>query len=71
MKLFVSIYECEGKDYKPAYLEEIDAEQEEFFNEQLRTLIGNQIQSQNGLKNSLSVDKEKTEKRYYRNYQRC
>lgn len=28
-------YECEGKDYKPALLEEIDAEQEEFFSEQL------------------------------------
>lgn len=39
MKLFVSIYGCERKDYKLAYLEEIDAEQEEFFNEQLRTLI--------------------------------
>ena len=52
-------YECEGKDYKPALLEEIDAEQEEFFNEQLRTIIGNQIQSLDNSKNYLSVDKEK------------
>lgn len=36
-------YECEGKDYKPALLEEIDAEQEEFFNEQLQTIIGNPV----------------------------
>ena len=64
MKLFVSIDGCERKDYKLAYLEEIDAEQEEFFNEQLRTLIWNQIQSLNGLKKSLSVDKGKTKKRY-------
>lgn len=46
-------YECEGKDYKPALLEEIDAEQEEFFNEQLRTIIGNQIQSLDNFKNYL------------------
>ncbi|MCF4964788.1 hypothetical protein H8S88_05475 [Streptococcus sp. GS001] len=52
-------YECEGKDYKPALLEEIDAEQEEFFSEQLQTIIGNKIQSLDNFKNYLSVDKEK------------
>ena len=56
-------YECEGADYKPALLEEIDAEQEEFFNEQLRTLIGNQIQSLDNFKNYLSVDKEKNKEK--------
>ncbi|KTF19754.1 Imm6 family immunity protein [Streptococcus gordonii] len=56
-------YECEGKDYKPALLEEIDAEQEEFFNEQLRTIIGNQIQSLDNFKNYLSVDKEKNKEK--------
>lgn len=56
-------YECEGKDYKPALLEEIDAEQEEFFNEQLRTIIGNQIQSLDGYKTYLSVDKEKNKEK--------
>lgn len=44
-------YECEGKDYKPTLLEEIDAEQEEFFNEQLQTIIGNQVQSLDHFKN--------------------
>lgn len=52
-------YEFEGKKDRPALLEEIDAEQEEFFNEQLRTIIGNQIQSLDNFKNYLSVDKEK------------
>ena len=56
-------YECEGKDYKPALLEETDAEQEEFFNEQLRTIIGNQIQSLDNFKNYLSVDKEKNKEK--------
>lgn len=56
-------YECEGKEYKPALLEEIDAEQEEFFNEQLRTIIGNQIQSLDNFKNCLSVDKEKNKEK--------
>lgn len=52
-------YECEGKDYKPALLEEIDAEQEEFFSEQLQNIIGNKIQFLDHFKNYLSVGHEK------------
>ena len=56
-------YECEGKDYKPALLEEIDAEQEEFFSEQLKTIIGNKIQSLDHFKNYLSVGNKKNKEK--------
>ena len=52
-------YEFEGKKDRPALLEEIDAEQEEFFSEQLQTIIGNKIQSLDHFKNYLSVGDEK------------
>ena len=55
-------YEFEGKKDRPALLEEIDAEQEEFFSEQLQN-IGNQIQSLDHFKNYLSVDKEKNKEK--------
>ena len=56
-------YEYEGKDYKPALLEEIDAEQEEFFSEQLKTIIGNKIQSLDHFKNYLSVGNKKNKEK--------
>lgn len=57
-------YKFEGKKYIPALLEEIDsAQQEEFFNEQLQTIIGNQVQSLDHFKNYLSVDKEKNKEK--------
>ena len=56
-------YECEGKDYKPALLEEIDAEQEEFFSEQLQNIIGNKIQSLDHFKNYLSVGNEQNKEK--------
>lgn len=52
-------YEFEGKKDRPALLEEIDAEQEEFFSEQLQTIIGNKIQSLDHFKNYLSVGNKK------------
>ena len=56
-------YECEGKDYKPTLLEEIDAEQEEFFSEQLQNIIGNKIQSIDHFKNYLSVGNEQNKEK--------
>lgn len=56
-------YECEGKDYKPTLLEEIDAEQEEFFSEQLQNIIGNKIQSLDHFKNYLSVGNEQNKEK--------
>ena len=38
-------YDFEGKEFKPALLEEIDSEQEEdYFNEQLQDIFGNKIE---------------------------
>ncbi len=62
-EIFASIYGCKRKNNKLAYLEEIDAEQEEFFNEQLRTIIENKIQSLDDFKTYLSVDKEKNKEK--------
>lgn len=56
-------YECEGKDYKPTLLEEIDAEQEEFFSEQLQNIIGNKIQSLDRFKNYLSFGNEQNKEK--------
>ena len=52
-------YEFEGKKDRPSLLEEIDAEKEEFFSEQLQTIIGNKTQSLDYFKNYLSVGNEK------------
>lgn len=56
-------YEFEGKKDRPALLEEIDAEQEEFFSEQLQTIIGNKIQSLDHFKNYLSVGNEQNKEK--------
>ena len=56
-------YECEEKDYKPVLLEENDAEQEEFFSEQLQNIIGNKIQSLDHFKNYLSVGNEQNKEK--------
>lgn len=56
-------YEFEGKKDRPALLEEIDAEQEEFFSEQLQNIIGNKIQSLDHFKNYLSVDNEQNKEK--------
>lgn len=56
-------YEFEGKKDRPALLEEIDAEQEEFFSEQLKTIIGNKIQSLDHFKNYLSVGNKKNKEK--------
>lgn len=56
-------YEFEGKKDRPALLEEIDAEQEEFFSEQLRSIIGNKIQFLDHFKNYLSVGNEQNKEK--------
>ena len=53
-------YEFEGKKYIPALLEEIDAEQEEFFSEQLENIIGNKIQLLDNFKNYLLIENVKS-----------
>lgn len=53
-------YEFEGKKYIPALLEEIDAEQEEFFSEQLENILGNKIQLLDNFKNYLFIENVKS-----------
>lgn len=48
-------YEFEGEKDRPALLEEIDAEQEEFFSEQLENIFGNKTQLLDNFKNYLSI----------------
>lgn len=57
-------YEFEGKKDRPALLEEIDAEQEEFFSEQLQNIIGNQIQSLDRFKTIYQLATNRIKKRY-------
>lgn len=56
-------YEFEGKKYIPALLEEIDAEQEEFFSEQLENILGSKIQLLDNFKNYLLVDNGKNKEK--------
>lgn len=56
-------YEFEGEKDRPALLEEIDAEQEEFFSEQLENIFGNKTQLLDNFKNYLSIQNVKSKEK--------
>ena len=57
-------YKLEGKKYIPSLLEAIDsAQQEEFFSEQLKNILGSKIQLLDDFKNYLLDDNEKNKEK--------